>query len=209
MDTGYNDTRNGIRIEIQALRLNMYKLMYELTNEKNYLNLEIDLKEKVRKYLWNGSVLADGLNDFTIRPNIFIASYVYPSLLTNDEWSMCFENILPGLWLSWGGLATIDTGNSLFTGQYSGQDNRSYHRGDSWFWLNNLAAIVFNRVNREKFRPNTEKILEASTEEILWKGAIGNASELSSAKSLESQGCVSQAWSSSMFIELIHELFRS
>ncbi len=208
MDSSYNnDTREGVRIEIQAFRLNIYRFMYNLTKETRYLEYEIKLKEKVRRHLWNGMILADGLNDYTIRPNIFIAAYTYPFLLTIDEWERCFENALSKLWLKWGGLSTIDKDNLLFSEEYSGEDNKSYHRGDSWFWLNNLSAIALHKTNKKKFKKYIKEILNASTEEILYKGAIGNASELSSAKKLESNGCICQAFSNALFIELVHELF--
>ncbi|MBI4244315.1 MAG: hypothetical protein HY606_09525 [Planctomycetes bacterium] len=153
-------------------------------------------------------MLADGLGDFTIRPNIFITAYVYPELLTPKEWEECFDNSLKNLWLDWGGLATIDRNNSLFTNESTGEDIKSYHRGDSWFWLNNLSALTLNRISKIKFNRNIKKIISSSTEEILWKGCIGCHSELSSAKELTSKGCFNQAWSNAMYIELIGGVFK-
>src|SRR3989344_1468519 len=208
MDTEFeNDSREGIRIEMQALRLNMYRLMLELTQNNKYKIFENLLKNKIRQRFWNGKVLADGLNDLTIRPNIFIAAYVYPELLSNKEWEICFDNALKAIWLDWGGLATIDKNNPLFTNESTGENIKSYHRGDSWFWMNNLAALTMNRINKNKFKKQIQKIIEASTEEILWKGCIGCHSELSSAKELTSKGCFNQAWSNAMFIEMIEGVF--
>ena len=208
IDTDFgNDGRNVARIEIQALRLNMYKLMYGLTQNQKYKILENMLKSNLRQKFWNGKLLADGLEDFTIRPNIFIACYVYSNSLLKKEWEICFDNALKNLWLDWGGLTTIDKNNKLFTDKHSGQDNKSYHRGDSWFWLNNLAAIVLNRINKNKFKKQIKKIIDASTEEILWKGCIGCHAELSSAIELSSQGCFNQAWSNAIYVEMIDELF--
>ena len=158
---------------------------------------------------WNGKILADGLNDFTIRPNIFIAAYVYPEFLPREKWETCFENALKSLWLNWGGLSTIDKGHPLFTNESTGEDIKSYHRGDSWFWINDLAALVLNKINKNKFKQNIKKITEASTEEILWKGCIGCHSELSSAKELSSKGCFNQAWSNAMYAEMVDEIFLS
>jgi len=208
MDTEFeNDSREGIRIEMQALRLNMYRLMLELTQNNKYKIFENLLKNKIRQRFWNGKVLADGLNDLTIRPNIFIAAYVYPELLSNKEWEICFDNALKAIWLDWGGLATIDKNNPLFTNESTGENIKSYHRGDSWFWMNNLAALTMNRINKNKFKKQIQKIIEASTEEILWKGCIGCHSELSSAKELTSKGCFNQAWSNAMFIEMVDGVF--
>ena len=209
MDTDFgNDDRKGSRIELQALRLNMYKLAFELTQNHKYKVLENTLKIKVRQKLWNGKILADGLNDSTIRPNLFIAAYIYPELLSVREWEICFENALKNLWLEWGGLSTIDKNNKLFTDYNTGENNKSYHRGDSWFYLNNLAAIQLNKINPKKFQKQIQKIISASTEDILWKNCIGCASELSSAKELTPTGCFNQAWSNAMYMELIDEIFK-
>jgi len=204
MDTDYNDDgRQGVCIEIQALQLNMYRLMHKLTGEKTYQLLENSLRQNVRKFFWNGSVLADRLNDFTIRPNPFIAAYIYPELLSKKEWETCITTALSRLWLDWGGLATIDKSHRNFHDNYTGETNESYHRGDSWFWINNIAAMVMHNVNRKRFSSYIRKITEASANDILWKGAVGCASELSSAQEQKAEGCLNQAWSNSTFIELV------
>ncbi|MEM2916016.1 MAG: amylo-alpha-1,6-glucosidase [Candidatus Woesearchaeota archaeon] len=202
MDTSVDgkDVRDGARIEIQALTLALASALGENEFEK-------DLVQRVRDTFWDGSVLHDGLNDPTIRPNVFIAAYAYPELLSREQWEKCFDTVLPRLWLRWGGISSIDINHELFTDHYTGQDNVSYHRGDSWFWLNNLAALVLYRTNAAKYKHFIEQIVEASSHEILELGAIGHHAELSSARALSSHGCVSQAWSSAMFIELCNELF--
>ncbi|MFC1732032.1 amylo-alpha-1,6-glucosidase, partial [candidate division KSB1 bacterium] len=215
MDTDHDgDYREGIRIEIQALRLCMYKLMKLLCKtlgdnigHNMAVHLETDLVKKVREKFWNGRYLDDGVNDKTIRPNIFIAYYVYPELLTKPQWQKCFKFIMPKLWNSWGGLSTIDKGSPLFCNNHTGQNNQSYHRGDSWYWINNLAALCLAKVHRRKFREYIDKIVEASTEEILFSGAVGHHAEISSANNRESKGCFMQAWSAAMYIEMIDELF--
>ena len=207
MDTEYQgDNREGFRIEIQVLFLNMLKLAYELTRDEKYFKREIEIRNTIREKFWNGKILADGLDDFTIRPNIFIAAYLYPELLSIKEWTICFENIIPKLWLAWGGFASIDKKHPLFCKDYTGEIKQSYHRGDSWFWANNLAALVLHRTNKRKFKNYIEKIIKASSKEILFSGAIGHSAELSSASAMKSQGCFAQAWSNAMFIELIDEI---
>ncbi len=208
MDTSYgNDDRKGVRIEVQALRLNMYRLMFELSHNHKYRILENTLKMLVRQKFWNGKILADGLDDFTVRPNIFIAAYAYPELLAQKEWEICFDNALKSLWLEWSGLSTIDKNNPLFSETSTGENPKSYHRGDSWFWINNLAALTLNKTNNKKFNKNIKKIISASTEEILWKGCVGCHSEISDAKELSSKGCFSQAWSNAMYVEMVDEVF--
>ncbi len=207
MDTSAaNDTREGFRIEIQAFQLALYRILFSLTGKKEYAELEKVMAEKVRASFWNGKILADGLNDFTPRPNAFIAAYAYPQLLSREEWALCFMNLLQSIWLEWGGLATIDRKSQLFHLEYSGEQPESYHRGDSWFWLNNLAALVMHRTDRKAFEGYIKRIYEASEKDILWCGSIGNHSELSSAKEQRAEGSLNQAWSSAMFIELHDEL---
>lgn len=207
MDSGYaNDDRAGFCIEMQAMLLFMLKTMFILTGNKRYKEMEDNLREKVRLRFWNEIYLADRLLDFTARPNVFLAAYFYPDLLTKAEWTNCFQMLLSKLWLEWGGLSTIDKTNQLFCGSYTGADNRSYHRGDSWYYMNNLAAIVLLRTDKFVFNDYIQKIVDASTREILWKGASGHHAELSNAGEQTSNGCLAQAWSAALYLELLEEL---
>lgn len=207
MDSNYGDDfREGARIEIQALRLNMYKLARRLTGKEKYQVLEATLVQKGREKFFKSSLLADGLEDWTVRPNIFIAYYVYPELLKVKEWEKCFDCAIERLWLEWGGLATIDKNHPFFCPAHTGEFPKSYHRGDSWFWLNNIAAIALYRVNSKKYRSYIEKILAASGNIILRQGALGHLAELSSAQELRAQGCPAMAWSGATYIEAIDEI---
>ncbi|MFT4305064.1 MAG: amylo-alpha-1,6-glucosidase, partial [Candidatus Woesearchaeota archaeon] len=208
MDTEYKgDIRDGFRIEIQTLHLNMLNLAKELSEneEKNYFEKkEIKMKNKVKKEFFNENILFDGLNDETIRPNIFLAYYIYPNLLNKEEWEKVFDNSLNSLWLNWGGLSTIDKKSNLYFKFHTGQNNMSYHRGDSWYFVNNLAAICLIKLNLNKYKNYIKEILNASTKEILQIGAIGELSEISSSEIQEPFGCFGQAWSNATFIELIN-----
>jgi glycogen debranching enzyme len=215
MDTGYqDDTRSGARIEIQALRLSLYRFMTWLCehtgNEPKYYSyseLELVTRRRVREVFWKKPHLLDGSEDRTMRPNIFLAYYIYPELLSRREWKMCFDQALAALWLPWGGLATIDRNHTYFVDEYTGENNRSYHRGDSWFYLNNLAAVCLHRLDRARYRQQIKKLLDSSTSEILYQGCIGYHAELSSARALRSEASLCQAWSSALYLELVHELF--
>ena len=218
MDTHYgDDMRAGARIEVQALRLVMYHLvetLYTLQGNKESQHQAAEkikaLQENCREVFWHPPLLYDGKvngnDDPTIRPNIFLAYYLSPQLLSKIEWEQCFDCALTKLWLSWGGITTIAKDDPLFCDHYTGEDNRSYHRGDSWFWINNLTAICLYRLNAKKYQSYVDTIVKASTIEILWHGALGCHAELSSAKELASQGCFLQAWSCALYLELMHEL---
>jgi hypothetical protein len=207
MDTDFGgDSRGGARIEIQALMAGMFNLAYSLTREEIYSRLAESLVKNVRSKFLAGGFIKDGSADFTVRPNIFIAYYACPGLFPRGVWEKCFDYALSRLWLEWGGISTIDKTSPLFTSDYTGENNKSYHRGDSWYWLNNLAAVCMCRLNKNRFKHYINAILDASVRDILWQGAVGASSEVSSASRQTASGCLSQAWSSAMFIELCSEL---
>ncbi len=202
-------------LELQTLWLNAchaaYK-NYEFWRKKFfYYDLEKTSRFLIKERFWNGQTLADGYNgqtaDFTARPNVFLAYHSYPQLLSKKEWEICLTNFLPRLWLDWGGLTTIDKYSPAFHAEHSGEAPISYHQGDSWFFINNLAALVLAQVNQKKFKPYIEQIIKASTQDILWQGIIGHHSELSSARNLRAEGCLCQSWSSALFIELLQKLY--
>jgi hypothetical protein len=211
MDTDYaSDARGGIRIEIQALRLRMYNLAAKLTGERKYFELEHELSKKVREYFWNEETLKDGIDDKEIRPNIFLAFYVYPELLFKHEWSKAFSSVLEDLFLNWGGLSSISKNSPLFCGKYRGclDVDQSYHHGDSWYFLNNISTVALRKVDRRKFEKNVDAILHASTYDILWQGILGQHAELSSAEQFSSLGCRAQSWSSAMYVEAIDDILK-
>jgi hypothetical protein len=208
--------RTGAAIEIQALRLNMYSLAADLAANKKqkeyYLQLEKNLKQNVKRLFFDGKNLCDRFDceksklDLAVRPNIFLAAYVYPDLLLKKEWANAFEFALGKLWFDWGGLAMIDKTDGRFCARDTGENPTAYHNGDSWFWVNNIAAIAMARADKNRFKNYIAKIFEASKKDILWHGAIGCASEISSAQTYDPVGCFNQAWSASTFLELCAEL---
>ncbi|MCK5107388.1 MAG: hypothetical protein KAQ83_01560 [Nanoarchaeota archaeon] len=201
--------RNGARIEIQALRLVVYQFLYDMTKHEKYLALISMLKSQVVEDFWQKPILADGYEffqaDLTVRPNVFLAYYLYPQLLSKKDWELCFDNALDKLWLEWGGLSTIDKNNMYFHPEHSGEKADSYHAGDSWYWINNIAALCLHRLNKKKYKKYINEIIKASVNDILYQGFIGHHSEVSPASHQEAFGCWAQAWSAAMFIELMHE----
>jgi len=89
--------RTGAAIEIQALRLNMYSWAERLADAQKLKilpNLEVKMRYRIYERFWNKEQLADRIDlndktDFTIRPNIFLAAYIYPKLLNQQDWEKC------------------------------------------------------------------------------------------------------------------------
>ncbi|MBN2566479.1 hypothetical protein JXB02_00140 [Candidatus Woesearchaeota archaeon] len=220
MDTNADSdtTRSGIRVEICALRLAMYNLRkilaHLLKNDEDrmrYEHIEQVLLGKTRNLLFDGSMLADGFDtnlDRTVRPNVFLAHYIYPKLLAGKEWEKVIEGAIRHLWLEWGGFATIDRKSRYFCPRHTGQDNRSYHLGDSWYFVNNIAALVMLRTNARLFSARIRHVMLASANDILYQGFLGHPSEVSDAERQSPGGCLCQAWSAATFAELFDEAFR-
>jgi len=213
MDTtgGFEDGRAGARIEVQALSYSMYSFMAELCEGHGdgdaayYRNRASLLKNAVRALFLDprSGALADGVADHvdrTARPNIFLAAYAAPELFSYAEWHRIFTVSLERLWLPWGGLATIDREHLLFTPSYTGENDRSYHRGDSWYFVNNIAAIVLGQAG---FTRERDELLRASTKQLLEMGIPGHAAETSSAQRQEAHGCFIQTWSAATYVEAV------
>ena len=208
--------RKGACIEVQALFLSMidmHNYIASITKSKQlFKGIEKEYKEKVREAFFDGETLYDSLTEEAasdaVRPNVFLAYYIYPGLLTKKEWKTVFDNTLKALWLDWGGLSTINHTNHLFKAEYAGECDVSYHNGDSWYFINNYAALAMHRLDKEHYAKQISRIVHANKEEMLFSGFIGCCAELSSAKQMKSEGCLSQAWSVASLIELLHELHR-
>lgn len=210
MDTGaeVGDLREGFNIEIQALHVAMYNcLIYSGTllrkNISFFETSKNNLISCIRENFYNGKVLFDQTNSSAIRPNLFIAAYVAPEILKYREWQICFDVALESLFVD-GRILTIPETDDLFVGVHSGINNHSYHRGDTWYWLDNMVAIVLTRFGKSKYKSYVEQIKLSSVKSLLYEGSVGSFAEVSSALVKKSEGCLSQAWSYALFIELLN-----
>ncbi|MCA9478257.1 MAG: hypothetical protein KC535_03870 [Nanoarchaeota archaeon] len=217
MDTSYNDEgRTGFRIEIQALHYAIYDAIILLGNivdspeVHDYADEQKQFRETIRsRFLINGRVI-DGFSqdiDWSYRPNIFLAGFVAFDLFTRNEWKHIAVEYLEQLMTPWGGLSTIEASNALYQPYYTGQTNESYHRGDSWYFVNNIAAMVLHQIDPHIFKEAIQLIAQASATDILDLGLAGHGSEISSAQEQKAQGCLAQAWSVATYLELMSALY--
>jgi len=210
--SGHNGTwmdtagRSGYPLEVQAGYSCMLGLLHTLTGNEVYARDRARVLSTLQQHYWNGSYLDDSRGDSTIRPNVFIAYLAESELLTENQWIRCFETALAALRMPWGGLASRNQHDQRFQQISTGEDNVSYHEGDSWFFVNNLAAVALRRCNQGHFGKVITGILESSVDELLWFHCIGHAGEISSAGTLDSWGCGAQAFSAGTFLFLLHEL---
>ncbi len=201
-------------IDIQVQMLNftsnlsvLSKIVGDDLNVKIYLDLENLLREKIREvYFRNGNLYQEKNKDI-ITSNVFLVYYIYPELFLEKDWEIIFDNALRVLWNNWGGISTISHLDSSYQENYTGENNLSYHRGDSWYFMNNISAMVLNHLNSKKYGRKITSIMVASTNDILKQGCIGFGSELSSSSTQKAQGSLAQLWSTSTYLEMIDKLF--
>lgn len=217
MDTSYHDDgRTGFCIEIQALYHALYSaiIFIERLVKSPFTNQIINEQKEFTKKIRDSFIdenfsayLIDHLNPLghpsrEFRPNIFLAAYLAPDILSKKEWLKVFDSHIENLYVPWGGFSTINHDHSLYQPSYTGQNNKSYHRGDVWYFINNIAAIVLDNFSREIYKKQIQSIERSSARDCLELGFIGHCSEVSSSSFQEAQGCFSQAWSAATFLEL-------
>lgn len=195
--------RTGYPIETQALYVRILQLAeLLLSDSETYQNKREAFISAIRAHYFKDSYLHDRIGDASIRPNVFLAALFAPEILNKAEWEECFDAVLPCLWLSWGGLASVDTRSACFCDVSAGECDTSYHNGDSWFFVNNIAALVMHSVNSTKYASYIDAVFNASTEEILWHNFAGCPGEISSACTLDSWGCGLQGFSAAAYLYL-------
>lgn len=231
MDTAPDgDERSGSRIEIQCLTMELFSLLQLLgkilKRRNDYERREKELQATTKEWFYDrkGRLLDgfhdDGSPDTRTRPNVFLAWYFHPDLLSKEEWEKSFDTALEESWLDWGGLSSMAKSDPSFHERYTGmrgpskdgrtdQNNWSYHHGDSWFFINNIAAMALFSINPHKYSDTIEKLLTASRNDLFFQGFIGHSSELSDAKEQKAGGCLSQAWSITTLYELLELLHNS
>lgn len=200
------DDRDGALIEIQTLWAGTFSLLQQITLDKRYGVLELELHTLILNNFYNGTLLADRAEDYTIRSNIFLAYYSYPKLLHYAEWKQCFITSIPRLWASWGGITTIDTLHTLFKEHSTGENKNSYHRGDSWFWINAYAAKSLFALDPHYFRAEIAALVNNCITHHLFGPIMGYGPELRGAQDPVCLGSPAQTWSSGTLIELLSDI---
>lgn len=213
-DSWMDTVDGGYTLDIQVQLLGMISTLSVLAgmlnkkeDEEHYADLEHLLKNKIITTYYNNGRLYNDCEHTVFNSNVFLSYYFYPQLFEKNEWESIIDKALQEMKLPWGGISSLSKYHPQFCENYTGEDNVSYHRGDSWYWINNITAIVLNDLNEKKYRATITAIVFASTKDILKMGTFGYGSEISSASQQEARGCLAQLWSSSTYVEMIHHLF--
>ena len=211
MDTASGDDgRAGARIEVQALALALlgaHAALCERTGAPEPDRaLQATILAAVRSRLIEGGLVIDGLAadgtpDRVARPNVFLAWYAWPELAKVEEWCASFWRVIERLWRGWGGLASIDPADPRYRDSDTGEDVAAYHRGDSWYFVNAIAAMALRAVDPDGSGPAARQLIVGIERDMLSQGYLGHVSEISSAGTQEAMGCHAQAWSAACYLE--------
>jgi glycogen debranching enzyme len=210
MDTGAG-FRAGSCIEIQALYARMLSYAFTLTGYNHYAERRTRFIEHVRERFirTDGRIIdhiaPDGAASEHATPNAFLAYIIEPQLFEEGTWVWTFDEWLvrlsrpdnPGM------LFSLEERSPLFRPHHEGASDESYHRGDSWLFMNHLAGLALVRLDRERYGERIEAIIEAAVHDCLELGAFCGLSEVSSAHQQDSNGCWAQTWSAATLLELL------
>ncbi len=197
--------RNGSLIEIEALILALLKQAGRLSKNPKWFKMLRVRQEHILKTFWNGLVLADRANYFTeIRPNIFLAYYFFPDLLSKVDWQRVIDKTLENLWLDWGGLASVARSSLSYQSCHTGENPLSYHNGDSWFFLNAITAFCL--LDFKKYIAKALTIYKKLVSDFFWFNGLAFSSELSDAGTFNPNGSPIQLWSASMLLKLASKI---
>lgn len=201
-------------LDMQILFLSFIKNLAELAElieEDNYffLELECEFNSYLRKKYFRNSLLYDEINTDRLTSNVFLIYYIYPDLLSKKEWNIVFDNSLEKLKTTWGAISSLNREDNNFHQNYSGENNQSYHNGDSWHFMNSITAICLNKIDKIKYKKEINDIINLLNKDILQLGTIGFCSEISSSNKQKAQGNLAQLWSSALYCEMINELFKN
>ena len=162
--------RTGILVENQAYHAKILDVLCLLTEDDMYDFKKKRLMRSVRDKL-DGAYVLDREGSLEIRPNNFIAAFFAPELFMSEDWQKTFDASLKSteLWLNWGGLTTLGQSDANFNPEID---------GESWFFVNNIAAIVLHRLDGAKHAETIKAILRASVENALWQEHTGRPCEV-------------------------------
>lgn len=212
----WRDTINWIEypLALQIAMLNLIstlailsRLLGNNSKSEEFLDFESDYRAHIKEKYLRNSMLYDEIHNDTISCDIYLAYYLYPDILTKEEWEVVFEKALKHLYLSWGGVSSLSKHDSRYVKEYSGANDKSYHQGDSWYFINAIAAMTMNHCNSNKFKQEITQISKALTNQVLFKGAFGHIAEVSSASTAQTRGTPAQCWSLALYIEMMHSIY--
>jgi predicted glycogen debranching enzyme len=217
--------RSGSPVEIQALWYNFLKIVLYfkvLLNDRTYLapirKLTAQLERNFEKTFWNETngclydTVNEDSNDPSIRPNQLIALYLPYQLLGRRKAKRLLFTCEQELFCP-AGMYSLAKSDQAFKGQYQGDQTErdlAYHQGTIWPFLIGyyLIALLHNDSKPAAAKKKVAGILN-DFYALLEKHDLSYVPELFDPESMNPEGCISQAWSVALLIEVIVELAKA
>jgi hypothetical protein len=188
-------------IEIDCLFLATLRKLKQVSSNLKLTDLADYFQRKIKTEIISGTYPIDELN----RPNVFLAYLIYPSLVSTKIWRQLFDQVIQKNFTSWGGFSSLNQDAPNYQAVHTGEDSKSYHQGDSWFWLNNIAALALHQFDYQTYDEIIRKIIQASIKDLFTYG-LGWSSELSSSSNFQPAGSPIQLWSIATLLRLLHQV---
>ncbi len=209
--------RIGCPVEINALWYNAVMFCIELATKANdkmfieeWKDIPLLIKNSFLENFWDQKkgFLADFINDdfkdFTVRPNMVIATSLKYSPLSN-EMKKSILDITSNELLTPRGLRTLSPKNPVYKGVYEGNQekrDKAYHQGTVWPWLLEHYCRGYLNLYKQSGIGHVKKLLDGFEEEMTIHG-IGSISEIYNGDPPhQAKGAISQAWSVSALLQI-------
>ena len=201
--------RKGMCVEINALWYNAIMFCLELAQEskdKSFIEEWEELAEIIplefkatfwdKTYGWLADYVDGYYKDFTVRPNMIIATSLKYNCVSPKIRQLVIERVKKEL-LTPFGLRTLSPTHPDYKDRYCGgqaERDRAYHQGTAWPWLLGHFVEGYLKIYGEQGLELAEKIYDGFKENKDY--GLGTIAEVYDGNPPhKAGGCISQAWS--------------
>lgn len=202
--------RKGMCVEINALWYNAIMFSLELAKDakdKDFINDWEGIAERIptefkatfwdKNYGWLADYVDGYYKDFTVRPNMVIATSLKYSCLSPKICQLILDRVEKELFTPFG-LRTLSPTHKDYHDVYCGnqeQRDRAYHQGTVWTWLLGHFVEGYLKIYGDCALEIAERIYEGFRLHIKDYGVGGIAEIFDGNPPHNSKGSISQAWS--------------
>ena len=202
--------RKGMCVEINALWYNAIMFSLELAKDakdKDFIRDWEGIAERIptefkatfwdKNYGWLADYVDGYYKDFTVRPNMVIATSLKYSCLSPKICQLILDRVEKELFTPFG-LRTLSPTHKDYHDVYCGnqeQRDRAYHQGTAWTWLLGHFVEGYLKIYGDCALEIAERIYEGFRLHIKDYGVGGIAEIFDGNPPHSSKGSISQAWS--------------
>ncbi|MCK5730915.1 MAG: glycogen debranching enzyme N-terminal domain-containing protein [Draconibacterium sp.] len=211
--------REGIPIEINALWFNAICFSLDIADmvgDDKFINQWKNMVKKVgtafNNTFWKeghdhlADVIKNGIPDWSVRPNMVIATALDYSPLTKEQQKMVLSVAKKKL-LTKRGLRTLSPDHIRYKGVVEGNQNEREavaHNGAVYPWLIQFFVEGYLKIHKHRGLPFVQKIMQDFEDEMVEHG-IGTMSEMYNGNPPHrAKGAISQAWNVAGVIYATH-----